>query len=250
MKILLIIYVVSWLLMLIIYLLNYKIASKEKKTWSFYVFILVAAPLVVIITPIIIFQNYRQVKKRNKSDENWETMLAEKKAKENAAKERFNTAATSHEIINVADYVSVARYLHKLAMERHYDSFLDCLDKVDLPSGEKLIVEECDESGHGDESKLIVLLPNGEKDDKIFDHLIVEPSCMGAWQGCLLHTLWHVLPLWWHSNYSARDYVFSKEHNSRENRSGDVRNKTALDNITAVAVWCGLDFIAAIIRCQ
>ena len=45
----------------------------------------------------------------------------------------------------------------------------------------------------------------------VFNHLLIEPSPMGAWQAYLISRLGDSLPMWWHANYGKRDYIYSKE---------------------------------------
>lgn len=213
MKIVLIIYIVSWLVLLAAYISSRfskkeKTSLEEKTPWYVYVAMVVLAPLAAVLTPYFLYETYRdnrKEKKRKAERETKDRLEKEKKASANAA---FLSASTSND-----DFETVGNRLHQLAQEKKYGNFLQCLDKIKLPNGARLIVEECDNSTNdiGDKSKLLIKLPNGETDEDIFKHLIVEQSPMGAWQAYLLHTLWHVLPLFWHANYSARDYVFSKQ---------------------------------------
>jgi hypothetical protein len=53
------------------------------------------------------------------------------------------------------------------------------------------------------------LVSNNFHED-FWSYFQVEKSKMGAWQVYLLHNMWHYLPLWWHSNYARRSYVYSK----------------------------------------
>ena len=46
---------------------------------------------------------------------------------------------------------------------------------------------------------------------KIFDHLLVESSEMGAWQAYLLSVAMTMLPTWWHGGYFRRKYIFQIE---------------------------------------
>ena len=231
MKILLIIYVVSWLILLGAYISSRfskkeESSFEEKTPWYVYVGMFVLAPLAAVLTPYFLYEMYRdnkKEKKRKAEREAKERIEKEKKASANAA---FLSASTSNE-----DYAAVGKRLHKLVGEKKYSDFLDCLDKVKLPNGAKLIVEECDEgtSDIGDKSTLLIKLPNGESDENIFKHLIVEQSAMGAWQAYLLHKLWHVLPLFWHANYDARDYIFSKDDvNSISTFTEDKRERNAI----------------------
>lgn len=214
MKIVLIIYIVSWLILLGAYL-SKRFSKKEKtvfdddkEPWYNYAAMIVLAPLFAVLLPLFLLQTYFENKKRKKRAVEHEAKEKLEKEKKAAVKAAFQSATQSN-----ADFSSIGKSLHQLAQDKKYGSFLQCLDKIKLPNGARLIVEECDNgtSDIGDESKLLIKLPNGETDEDIFKHLIVEQSPMGAWQAYLLHTLWHVLPLFWHANYSARDYVFCKD---------------------------------------
>lgn len=213
MKIVFIIYIISWLILLAAYISSRfskkeKSSFEEKTPWYVYVAMVVLAPLAAVLTPYFLYEIYRDNKKEKKRK-------AEREAKERIEKEKKASATAAFQSASISnyDFAAVGNKLHQLALDKKYGNFLQCLDKIKLPNGAKLIVEECDNSANdiGDESKLLIKLPNGETDEDIFNHLIVEQSPMGAWQAYLLHTLWHVLPLFWHANYSARDYVFSKQ---------------------------------------
>lgn len=213
MKIVFIIYIISWLILLVAYISSRfskkeKSSFEEKTPWYVYVAMVVLAPLAAVLTPYLLYETYRDNKKEKKRK-------AEREAKERLEKEKKDSATAAFQSASISnyDFAAVGNKLHQLALDKKYGNFLQCLDKISLPNGAKLIVEECDNSANdiGDESKLLIKLPNGETDEDIFNHLIVEQSPMEAWQAYLLHTLWHVLPLFWHANYSARDYVFCKQ---------------------------------------
>lgn len=212
MKIVLIIYAVAWLILLGVYISSLfsknKSSSSDKTPWYVYAAMIVLAPLAVFILPYILYTDYRDKKQEQKRKAEREAEKEKANAIKFAAMKAYNSAS-----IIEADYALIGKQLHKLAEDKKYSNFLDCLNKIHLPSGEKLEVEECSpETGDiGDESTLYILMPNDEADEKIFEHLIVEQSAMGAWQAYLLYNLWHVLPLFWHGNYHARDYIFSKE---------------------------------------
>ena len=242
MKIVLIIYIVSWLILLGAYLSD-RFSKKEKSSfeemtpWYVYVAMFALAPLAAVLTPYFLYEIYRdnnKEKKRKAEREAKERIEKEKKANAIAA---FQSASTSND-----DFAAVGKRLHKLVAEKKYNAFLDCLDKIKLPNRAKLIVEECDEgtSDIGDKSTLFIKLPNGETDENIFKHLIVEQSAMGAWQAYLLYKLWHVLPLFWHANYDARDYIFSKDDVNSISTftfSEDKRERNAI-----IALISGFDF--------
>lgn len=190
-----------------------KNSSREfDEPWYTYVLLFLFAPLAVLALPFIFFDDLKEDKKHKKLAAEREALEKKEKEKKASANAAFQSASNS-----TADYAAVGNKLHQMARDKKYNDFLKCLDKIELPGGAELIVEECDEdtSDIGDESRLLVQLPNGATDENIFNHLIVQKSAMGAWQAYLLQTLWHVLPLFWHGNYHARDYVFSKEDASR-----------------------------------
>lgn len=213
MKIVLIIYAVSWLILLAAYISSRfskkeKSSFEEKTPWHVYVAMFALAPLAAVLMPYFLYETYRDNKKEKKRKAEREAKERIEKEKKASANATFLAASTSND-----DFAEVGKRLHQLAQDKKYGNFLQCLDKIMLPSDAKLVVEECDNGTNsiGDESKLLIKLPNGETDEDIFKHLIVEHSPMGAWQAYLLHKLWHVLPLFWHANYCARDYVFRKQ---------------------------------------
>lgn len=126
-----------------------------------------------------------------------------------AAKKEFEIAIAK--CVNQIDenYINVAQSLHEAVRMKDYGKIAAILDKMMLPRCTRLKVKECKPYGLGDESRLRL---SGHSDSKdIFDYLSFDNSCMGAWQAYLLFTLWHSLPLYWHSNYYHRDYLYSKD---------------------------------------
>lgn len=208
MKIVLIIYAVSWLILLVVYISSLfsknKLSSSDKTPWYVHVVMYIFAPLAIIMMPYFLYTHYKDKKKAKERKKE----LRELENKKNEVEYGIKLSKESQ-----IDYVSVARTLHDLVRTHQYNKFLNCLDKITLPNGAELIVEECglDNSRIGKTSKLLIQLSNGEKDKNIFNHLIVEDSAMGAWQAYLLHELWHVLPRTWHANYHARYYIFTPD---------------------------------------
>lgn len=127
------------------------------------------------------------------------------------------------------DYMAIAAKFRSLVFKHEYHSLLECLDQITLPQG-KLIIEGIKPEISRNKSILMIALQDGKRDEKIFDYLQVEQSCMGAWQAYLLHSLWHVLPLFGHAIYDSRDYLFTKE----DIQSINVLNEADKTNILRI----------------
>lgn len=239
MKIVLIIYIISWVILLGVYISHLfsknKSSSSDKTPWYIYATMIVLAPLAVLILPYIIYSNYKDKKVEKKLKEEREAKKRMKEERKVSAKAAFHSALHSN-----ADYASIGSKLHKLVQDKKYNAILGCLDKITLPDGAELMVKECDNgtSDIGDKSTLLVKFTNGETDENIFNHLVVEQSAIGAWQAYLLHKLWHVLPLFWHANYDARDYIFQKDDASKISvYTNDKRERNAI-----IALISDIDF--------
>lgn len=109
------------------------------------------------------------------------------------------------------EYVWVAQALKDIVKRKAYGDICGLLDKVSLPAGEKLEVEECQRLDQGDASRLFVCTRDNKRDYEVLEHLRFEDSPMGGWQAYLLAQLWYSLPMWWHANCHRRYYVYSKE---------------------------------------
>lgn len=228
MKTVVFIYAVSWLILLIVYViskfqdrktkkkddalekfLNARKSSKEKIVDKLvYVIMIVFAPLVVFVVPYILIRDAK-AKKQEK---------IRKEERENAEREQLEHKAVCSEqyaklvsLSNNNEFIQKAQSLFELVKKKDYGDILKLLDKASLPSAMKLDVQECNQQGTGSVSRLFVNTPNNERIFDIFDHLRFEDSIMGAWQAFLLNRLDHYLPLWWHANYNKRDYIYTKE---------------------------------------
>lgn len=228
MKTVVIIYSVSWLILLIVYViskfqdrktkkkddalekfLNARKSTKEKIVDKLvYVIMIVFAPLVVFVVPYILIRDAK-AKKQEK---------IRKEERENAEREQLEHKAVCSEqyakfvsLSNNNEFIQKAQSLFELVKKKDYGDILKLLDKASLPSTMKLDVQECNQQGTGSVSRLFVNTPNNERIFDIFDHLRFEDSIMGAWQAFLLNRLDHYLPLWWHANYNKRDYIYTKE---------------------------------------
>lgn len=228
MKTVVIIYAVSWLILLIVYViskfqdrktkkkddalekfLNARKSTKEKIVDKLvYIIMIVFAPLVVFVVPYILIRDAK-AKKQEK---------IRKEKRENAEREQLEHKAVCSEnyaklvsLSNNNEFIQKAQSLFELVKKKDYGDILKLLDKASLPSTMKLDVQECNQQGTGSVSRLFVNTPNNERIFDIFDHLRFEDSIMGAWQAFLLNRLDHYLPLWWHANYNKRDYIYIKE---------------------------------------
>ncbi|MDO4191059.1 MAG: hypothetical protein Q4D14_05175 [Bacteroidales bacterium] len=75
-----------------------------------------------------------------------------------------------------------------------------------------LTVEKYKEHGLGSTSQLIVEQPEQKTHElSIQQDIIIDNTTASIWQIYMLHNLWRLLPLFWHANYSAREYLFSKQ---------------------------------------
>jgi hypothetical protein len=93
---------------------------------------------------------------------------------------------------------------------------LTCLlNKIEVKNDGILDVEECKHEGMGAESYLTITFTDGsviKSDiDEFWDNISTEESAMGIWQVFLLKNLWNYLPLFWHSNYDKRDYIYTQK---------------------------------------
>ena len=212
MKIVLIVYVISWLILLAIYIASRfkkNVDSSEKQPWYLYAIIIVLAPLAVLLVPYILISSFIKKKKETKLAKERE----EKEKQESAYKQRaiqdLNTALNKPQEDHSFMHAMNAQTLVDKIKEKDYDSFMQYLDHLSLPKGASLLVEECRNEGSGDISKLFVETPEGTYDLKIWDYIKAERSIDGAWDAYFLSKVWHILPLWWHANYDRRIYMYS-----------------------------------------
>lgn len=226
-----IVYAVSWLILLIVYIislfqdkkskrkddaleqfLNKHKSTKEKIMDKFiYVIMIVFAPLVVFVIPYILIKDIKSKKQARIREE--ERERSEREEKEHIAVCATNYSALVGEKQNRCgdDYIRIAKSLKKLVNKKSYQDIFILLDKTSLPAAMKLGVRECDHMGAGSVSRLIIETAENVRENDIFNYLKFEDSPMGAWQAYLLCQMWHYLPLWWHANYDKRDYIYTRE---------------------------------------
>ena len=214
MKIVIIIYVVSWFILLAFYIATSfgkkKTLFSEKEPWHLYAIIIAFAPLIVLYIPYLLISSYME-KKRKKVVKEQEQREAEENANKQRASQKIQAAINEQQEEFTYDHSMVAQTLVKKIEKKDYDSFMQYLVHLSLPDGASLHVEKCKEEDTGDTSKLYVETAEGEYNQNIWDFIKAENSIDGAWEAYFLYKVWHILPLWWHANYSRRIYMFSEE---------------------------------------
>ena len=217
MKIVFIVYAVSWIVLLIVYACS---AIKEKKTnllneknpWYLYLAIVMLAPLAVLLIPYIIIDGYREEMKRKRNEKELETQKRIENEHRDNAKSGFIHASLDRKSIKAtSEQIAIGGMLINLVKRGNYNKFLSILDKLSLPKGCVLEVDMAKQTGIGDKSRLFVKKASSSANYDYFKDIIVEDSSDGAWQAYLLYSLWHVLPTFWHGGYDTRTYLFSKQ---------------------------------------
>ena len=231
MKTIVIVYAVSWLILLIVYIISLfqdkKSRKKEDALKKFlnehkskkeriidklvYVVMVLFAPLVVFIVPYILIRDMKLKKQERAERECREKKEKEQEKRKTDCSSKYSTMVGAKQNQCRDDYVRMAKSLKKLVEEKSYQDIIKLLDKVSLPSAMKLGVQECEHQGSGATSRLFIDSPENARDYNIFEHLKFEDSPMGAWQAYLLCQIRHYLPLWWHANYDRRDYIYTRE---------------------------------------
>ena len=124
-------------------------------------------------------------------------------------------------------FVAKIEYLAKRKDLKTKDSLFKVLDHLKLREGYHLGLRLADSIGMGDESWFYSYKgesdPGKDSDSATFPHatlpfslrlfngLEVQPTTMGAWQSYLIHVSQSLLPLFWHGNYSRREYFFDRD---------------------------------------
>ena len=231
MKIVVIVYAVSWLILLIVYVIslfeNKKSKKKDDALEKFinkhksakdkimdklvYVIMIVFAPLVVLVLPYIVIKHIKSKREARIREEEREKSEKEYERHKKECLGSYYRWSNGKSNCCGNDYINLAQSLIGLVRKQNYDDFLTLLDKTSLPSSMKLGVKECERHGSGDRSRLFVSTPGNACDFDIFKYLNFEKKPMGAWQAYLISRLGDSLPMWWHANYGKRDYIYSKE---------------------------------------
>lgn len=212
MKVVLIIYAVSFLI-LFVYYVNLKFCKKytgslfdfSDKPWIARIGFWVFSPAVVLFLPYRLYV----INKGNKEpDENelWQAAEEEEvELSEQYELERDNISQGYESALLADDFIISAEILKKgkeiqfLAENKRYSAFMRCLDKLSLLQPYSLKVVR-------DRVRCKLCIFDGEKyDDDIWKYIKVEDSYMGAWQAFLLQGLWNFLP----GRRAKSSYIYS-----------------------------------------
>ena len=231
MKTIAIIYIVSWLLLLVVYVISQFQDKKSKKKDNayekflnehkskkekildklVYVVMAVFAPLAVFVVPYILIRDMKLKKQEKAERECREKKEKEQEEHKTDCSTKYSTLVGAKQNQCSDDFVRIAKSLKALVKEKSYQDIIKLLDKASLPMAMMLGVQECEHQGSGASSRLFIDSPRNARDYNIFEYLKFEDSPMGAWQAYLLCRIRHYLPLWWHANYNRRDYIYTRE---------------------------------------
>lgn len=211
MKILIIIYTISWIVLLTIALIsflqkNHSNPFKDKKPWYLYALLILFAPIVVLLVPYSSYKNERKAKQR-RAEIDKQIAIMNQYIKD--ATTVYNAEIKIPDDNHSSAIANTAKKIVANIKDRNY-CIMRYLDKLSLPKDCILRVDECKAKGMGCRSLLFVETSEGIYDSKIWDYIKAENTIFGAWQAYLLYKLWHTLPLFWHANYDSRTYLYSK----------------------------------------
>ena len=215
MKTVLIVYAVSSIVVISIYIAIYISSKVQKKAVDYssskLVLNIVFAPFVLLyiilgVVPFVVI-----------SDTKRKIHKVISKIKKRAAIYKYKSAVKEFTI--TPQFIETAEELQRLAICNEHSNIFDddckcddmmaCLDKLSLPDLSFLCVRRCLNVGSGDRSHLYIS-KEGSNDYSIWDHITVEDSHMGAWQTYLLYSVWHYLPFFWHGAYNKRSYIYTE----------------------------------------
>ena len=236
MKIVIIIYAISLIILLAIMFNNRKNLLHSFRYEDWYVsllgtlVILLAAPLIVLLLPFILKKKSskarvvktqepksagtsvgRSKEEIDRANAEYERKRRIEQEQKDLASKRFDEAVLSHINECTNKHIIVAKRFEASAKNHDYNALAGILSEMVLPDGSTLGVQECGRTGYGDESRFYIVDHMGNRDFNVFNILTLESSCMGAWQAYLLHQARHYLPLWSHANNIYRDYIYTKD---------------------------------------
>lgn len=216
MKIVVIIYAVSWLILSAVYIKNFiRKNGRNKGPWCFHILTFVLAPLALLSVLLSLYEPLRHIKIFRKL-RGAEPYINRKGVESiNYLEVKRNEALTEFQAIDkqdysITEYVEIGKKLHAIVKEYKFESVFPSLDKVNIAKEVRLTVHDCRPDGRNI-VMLLIKLPKEEKDENLFNYLTVEQSCSGAWQIYLLHTIRQHMPIGGYAEYPRFDYIFDKE---------------------------------------
>ncbi len=216
MKIVLIIYAVSWLILSAVYIKNFiRKNGRNKGSWYFHALTYLLAPLILLIVLSSLYMPIRRTKIFKKIlgieayiNPKGVESINYLEVKRNEALDEFQTIE-KHDY-SITEYVEIGKKLHTNVKEYKFDSIFPSLDKVNIAKEVEFAVKDFRPDGRN-LCILLIKLPKDENDENIFNYLTVEQSCSGAWQIYLLHTLRHYIHIGGLEDYPRFVYIFDKE---------------------------------------
>ena len=216
MKIVLIIYAVSWLILLVVYIKNsIRKNGQNKGPWYFHILIYLLAPLILLFVLLSLYEPFRRINIPKKFRGTSAYISPTKVESKNYLEVKRNEALAEFQVIekqdySITEYVEIGKKLHAIVKEYKFDSIFPSLDKVSIAKEVELTVHDCRPDGRN-MFMLLIKLPKEEKDENVFNYLTVEQSCSGAWQIYLLHTLRYYIHIGGYEDYPRFVYIFDKE---------------------------------------
>jgi len=216
MKIVFIIYVVSWIILICIYTINHlrhKTSNDVEKKYLVLAGIILLAPIIVVGLIITGLSSFFKGRKQKKVLAEYDRKKEEEENYKRASLSELNNAIAKYpQKGSLSEYARVAHNLSDcLSPDNDYQYIMKPLHNISLPKGTSLHVERCETKWPGDVSKLYVKTIQGAKDYQIWDYVNVEDNEKSVWEAYLLYTLWHSLPLCQHGLYAKRTYFYDTD---------------------------------------
>ena len=201
MKIALIIYIASWIILLAIYVgcviddksTSYSddVQSVQKRNIGYYFLLFIFAPLVVLRLLYIVIRVFIQHRKETKAIKD---RILHVKEQQKIAFEKYKNAVDSASFLITEEFIEIAENFRLMANERSCSESFECLNKLSLPV-DSLLMRRMDRICIND------FVYN------IWEHITVEDSCMGVWQTYLFASTF----CYRCDVYDRRSYIYSEK---------------------------------------
>ena len=153
MKIVLIIYAVSWLSISAVYIKNFiQKNGRNKGSWYFHILIFLLAQLILLIVLLSLCEPFRRIKMPQKFRGTSAYISPTKvesinhlEVKRNEALDEFQTIEKQD--YSITEYVQIGKKLHAIVKEYKFDLIFPSLDKVNISKEVELIVHDCRPDG-------------------------------------------------------------------------------------------------------